>query len=232
MILDNHGCEVMTSYDFVEQKIVKPLSNDMFITGAELATMLRTLEKSSKITRFDFGAKIAYFMGSAEDDWGEMTLEDTSRLDSDWRTAWNSGLKRLELIPNPQRSNAGTWSLDVAGVFVEEAAPPRVSWNTDYLDMDELISSSSERGILLEDNPWFVIDGGEYLKRDFSGEIMTPHPIINEKIANELHNHFRVSFSYIMREVQEYQGRDLKEYYDFYFELRTSPTLNYPTGGI
>lgn len=225
----------MTSYDFVEQKIVKPLSNDMFITGAELATMLRTLEKSSKITRFSFGAKTAYFMDGIGAGIDEMTLEDTSRLDNTWWKAWNSGLKRLELIPNPQRSNAGTWSLDVAGVFVEEAAPPRVSWNTDYLDMDELISSSSERGILLEDNPWFVKDdfvSGEYIQRDFSGEIMTPHPIINEKIANELHNHFRVSFSYIMREVQEYGGRDLKEYYNFYFESRTSSTLNYPTGGI
>lgn len=222
----------MTSYDFVEQKIVKPLSNDMFITGSDLATMLRNLENSSRLTRFSFGSKVAYFLGS-EEDWGEMTLVDFT-LDSDWRTAWNSGLERLELIPNPQRSNAGTWSLDVAGVFVEEAAPPRVSWKTDYLDMDELISSSSERGILLEDNPWFVIEDatGEYIQRDFSGEIMTPHPIINEKIANELRNHFRVSFSYIMREVQEYEGRDLKEYYNFYFELRTSPTLNYPTGGI
>ena len=161
-----------------------------------------------------------------------MTLEDNSRLDSDWQTAWNSGLERLELIPDTQRSNAGTWSLDVAGVFVEEAAPPRISWNTDYLDIDELISSSVERGILLEDNPWFGKDATRNLQRNFSGEILTPHPIINEKIANELHNHFRVSFSYIMREVEEYGGRDLKESYNFYFELRTSPTLNYPTGGI
>tara|TARA_Y100000389_G_scaffold157255_1_gene158346 strand:+ start:350 stop:1024 length:675 start_codon:yes stop_codon:yes gene_type:complete len=224
----------MTSYDFVEQKIVKPLSNDMFITGLELATMLRNLENSSRLTRFAFGAKIGMFLMRSEDSWGEMTLEDTSRLDSDWRTAWDLGLKRLELIPTGQRSNAGNWSLQVAGVFAEEATPPRISWNTDYLDVDELISSSAERGILLEDNPWFVIEDatGEYIQRNFSGEILTPHPIINEKIANELHNHFRVSFSYIMREVEEYGGRDLKETYNFYFELRTSPTLNYPTGGI
>jgi hypothetical protein len=224
----------MTSYDFVEQKIVKPLSNDMFITGSDLATMLRNLEKSSRLTRFSFGAKIGYFMGS-EDSWGEMTLEDTSQLDSDWRTAWDLGLKRLELIPTGQRSNAGNWSLDVAGVFVEEAAPPRISWNTDYIDIDELISSSTEQGILLRDNPWFDFynfSSGEYIQRDFSGEIMTPHPIINERIANELHNHFRVSFSYILREVPDHGMRDLKEYYNFYFELRTSPTLNYPTGGI
>jgi len=225
----------MTSYDFVEQKIVKPLSNDMFITGSELAAMLRTLESSARLTRFSFGAKTGYFMGHGEDSWGEMTLEDTSRLDSDWRTAWDLGLKRLELIPTGQRSNAGNWSLQVAGVFAEEAAPPRISWNTDYIDIDELISYSTEQGTLLRDNPWFDFynfSSGEYIQRDFSGEIMTPHPIINETIANELHSHFRVSFSYILREVPDYQGQDLKEYYDFYFEVRPHPTLNYPTGGV
>ena len=41
------GVDTMSSYKFIEREIVTPLSNDMFITGADLAAMLHKLENIS-----------------------------------------------------------------------------------------------------------------------------------------------------------------------------------------
>ena len=218
----------MTSYDFVEREIVTPLSNDMFITGADLAAMLHKLEKSSELERFSKGNQVGVIgmYGFSGIDY----LEDTSQLEPNWRAAWNAGLARLKLIPVGQRSNGGNWSLDVEGVFVEEAAPPGISWNTSQLDMDEVIGeASSNNNIPYFMNPWLYLDDNlaDMERRQFSGEIVVEH------FLDEMHgNRFRVSFTYLMLDISRYNGFDLREYYNFYFKLRTSSTLNYPTGGI
>ena len=157
------------------------------------------------------------------------TLEDTSQLEPNWRAAWNAGLERLKLIPAGQRSNAGNWSLEVDGVFVEEAAPPGISWNTSQLDMDEVIGeASSNNNIPYFMNPWLYLDDNSDLEpRQFSGEIVV------EQFLEEMQGkRFRVSFSYLMLDISRYNDLDLKEYYDFYFKLKSSPTLNYPKGEV
>ena len=204
MIEQVHGVDAMSSYKFIEREIVTPLSNDMFITGEDLADMLYKLEQSSELERFSKGSQVGFATM-----WGlsdVTTLEDTSQLDLTWHTAWYAGLARLADIPTTQRSNAGNWSLEVDGVFVEEAAPPRISWNTSQLDID---------------------DNSEIEPRQFSGEIVV------EQFLDEMHsNRFRVSFTYLMRGIARYNGLDLKEYYHFYFKLKSSPTLNYPKGEV
>ena len=160
MIEQVHGVEAMSSYKFIEKEIVTPLSNDMFITGADLAAMLHKLEKSSELERFSKGSQVGFTGMYGLTD--VTTLEDTSQLESDWRAAWNAGLARLKLIPAGQRSNGGNWSLDVDGVFVEEAAPPGISWNTSQLDMDEVIGeASSNNNIPYFMNPWLYLDERE-----------------------------------------------------------------------
>ena len=216
----------MSSYKFIEREIVTPLSNDMFITGADLAAMLDKLEQSSELERFSKGSQVGFSTM-----WGlsdVTTLEDTSQLEPNWRAAWNAGLARLKLIPAGQRSNAGNWSLEVDGVFVEEAAPPGISWNTSQLDMDEVIGeASSNNNIPYFMNPWLYLDDNlaDMERRQFGGEIVVEH------FLDEMHgNRFRVSFTYLMLDISRYNGLDLKEYYHFYFKLKSSPTLNYPKG--
>jgi len=227
MIEQVHGVDTMSSYKFIEREIVTPLSNDMFITGADLAAMLHKLERSSELERFSKGSQVGFVSM-----WGlsdVTTLEDTSQLEPDWRAAWNAGLERLKLIPAGQRSNAGNWSLEVDGVFVEEAAPPGISWNTSQLDMDEVIGeASSNNNIPYFMNPWLYRDDNSDLeRRQFSGEIVVEH-FLEEMQGNR----FRVSFSYIMLDISRYNGLDLKEYYHFYFKLQNLPTLNYPKGEV
>jgi len=227
MIEQVHGVDTMSSYKFIEREIVTPLSNDMFITGADLAAMLHKLERSSELERFSKGSQVGFVSM-----WGlsdVTTLEDTSQLEPDWRAAWNAGLQRLKLIPAGQRSNAGNWSLEVDGVFVEEAAPPGISWNTSQLDMDEVIGeASSNNNIPYFMNPWLYLDDNSDLeRRQFSGEIVVEH-FLEEMQGNR----FRVSFSYIMLDISRYNGLDLKEYYHFYFKLQSLPTLNYPKGEV
>ena len=227
MIEQVHGVEAMSSYKFIEKEIVTPLSNDMFITGADLAAMLHKLEKSSELERFSKGSQVGFTSMYGLSD--VTTLEDTSQLEPDWRAAWNAGLARLKLIPAGQRSNGGNWSLDVDGVFVEEAAPPRISWNTSQLDMDEVIGeASSNNNIPYFMNPWLYLDEREVMeRRQFSGEIVVEH------FLDEMHgNRFRVSFTYLMLDIHRYNGLDLKEYYNFYFKLNSAPTLNYPKRGV
>ena len=219
----------MTIYKFIEREIVTPLSNDMFITGADLAAMLHKLEQSSELERFSKGSQVGFeapYAGLID----VTTLEDTSQLEPDWRAAWNAGLERLKLIPAGQRSNAGNWSLDVEGVFVEEAAPPGISWNTSQLDMDEVIGeAASNNNIPYFMNPWLYHDINEDImeRRQFGGEIVVEH------FLEEMHgNRFRVSFTYLMLDIARYNGLDLKEYYHFYFKLKSLPTINYPKRGV
>lgn len=227
MIEQVHGVDAMSSYKFIEREIVTPLSNDMFITGEDLADMLYKLEQSSELERFSKGSQVGFATM-----WGlsdVTTLEDTSQLDLTWHTAWYAGLARLADIPTTQRSNAGNWSLEVDGVFVEEAAPPRISWNTSQLDMDEIMNEWNTRIMASYlPNPWFYIDDNSEIEpRQFSGEIVV------EQFLDEMHsNRFRVSFTYLMRGIARYNGLDLKEYYHFYFKLKSSPTLNYPKGEV
>ena len=71
----------MSSYKFIEREIVTPLSNDMFITGSDLAAMLHKLEQSSELERFSKGSQVGFATM-----WGlsdVTTLEDTSQLDMD-----------------------------------------------------------------------------------------------------------------------------------------------------
>jgi len=227
MIEQVHGVDTMSSYKFIEREIVTPLSNDMFITGADLAAMLHKLEKSSELEKFSKSSQVGFVSMYGLSD--VTTLEDTSRLESDWRAAWNAGLARLKLIPAGQRSNAGNWSLDVEGVFVEEAAPPRISWNTSQLDMDEVIGEASlNNNIPYFMNPWLYWEDGEEMEpRQFSGEIVVEH-----FLDETLDNRFRVSFTYLMLDISRYNGLDLKEYYNFYFKLQSLPTLNYPKGEV
>ena len=77
-------------------------------------------------------------------------------------------------------------------------------------------------------NPWFYIDDNSEIEpRQFSGEIVV------EQFLDEMHsNRFRVSFTYLMQGIARYNGLDLKEYYHFYFKLKSSPTLNYPKGEV
>ena len=227
MIEQVHGVDTMSSYKFIERVIVTPLSNDMFITGADLAAMLDKLEQSSELERFSKGSQVGFL------EFGELadvtTLEDTSQLDPTWHTAWYGGLARLADIPTTQRSNAGNWSLEVEGVFVEEAAPPRISWNTSQLDMDEIMDEWSTRTMASYiSNPWLYIDDNSEIEpRQFSGEIVV------EQFLDGMHgNRFRVSFTYFMQGISRYNGLDLKEYYHFYFKLKSLPTLNYPKGEV
>lgn len=221
-----HGVDAMSSYKFIEREIVTPLSNDMFITGSDLAAMLHKLEQSSELERFSKGSQVGFATM-----WGlsdVTTLEDTSQLEPNWRTAWNAGLARLKLIPAGQRSNGGNWSLDVDGVFVEEAAPPGISWNTSQLDMDEVLGTGWEDTPYFM-NPWLYLDEDEMEmeRRQFSGEIVV------ERFLEEMQgNRFRVSFTYLMLDISRYNGLDLKEYYNFYFKLNSAPTLNYPKMGV
>jgi len=227
MIEQVHGVDTMSSYKFIEREIVTPLSNDMFITGADLAAMLHKLEKSSELERFSKGSQVGFVSMYGLSD--VTTLEDTSQLEPNWRAAWNAGLERLKLIPAGQRSNAGNWSLEVDGVFVEEAAPPGISWNTSQLDMDEVIGeATSNNNISYFMNPWLYLDDNSDLEpRQFSGEIVV------EQFLEEMQGkRFRVSFSYLMLDISRYNDLDLKEYYDFYFKLKSSPTLNYPKGEV
>ena len=227
MIKQVHGVDTMSSYKFIEREIVTPLSNDMFITGADLAAMLHKLEKSSELERFSKGSQVGFVSMYGLSD--VTTLEDTSQLEPNWRAAWNAGLERLKLIPAGQRSNAGNWSLEVDGVFVEEAAPPRISWNTSQLDMDEVIGeATSNNNISYFMNPWLYLDDNSDLEpRRFSGEIVV------EQFLEEMQGkRFRVSFSYLMLDISRYNGLDLKEYYNFYFKLQSLPTLNYPKGEV
>lgn len=227
MIEQVHGVDTMSSYKFIEREIVTPLSNDMFITGADLAAMLHKLEKSSELERFSKGSQVGFVSMYGLSD--VTTLEDTSQLEPNWRAAWNAGLERLKLIPTGQRSNAGNWSLEVDGVFVEEAAPPGISWNTSQLDMDEVIGeATSNNNISYFMNPWLYLDDNSDLEpRQFSGEIVV------EQFLEEMQGkRFRVSFSYLMLDISRYNDLDLKEYYDFYFKLKSSPTLNYPKGEV
>ena len=227
MIEQVHGVDAMSSYKFIEREIVTPLSNDMFITGEDLADMLHKLEQSSELERFSKGSQVGFATM-----WGlsdVTTLEDTSQLDLTCHTAWYAGLARLADIPTTQRSNAGNWSLEVDGVFVEEAAPPRISWNTSQLDMDEIMNEWNTRIMASYlPNPWFYIDDNSEIEpRQFSGEIVV------EQFLDEMHsNRFRVSFTYLMQGIARYNGLDLKEYYHFYFKLKSSPTLNYPKGEV
>jgi len=227
MIEQVHGVDTMSSYKFIEREIVTPLSNDMFITGADLAAMLHKLEKSSELERFSKGSQVGFVSMYGLSD--VTTLEDTSQLEPNWRAAWNAGLERLKLIPAGQRSNAGNWSLEVDGVFVEEAAPPGISWNTSQLDMDEVIGeATSNNNIPYFMNPWLYLDDNSDLeRRQFSGEIVVEHFL--EEMQGK---RFRVSFSYLMLDISRYNDLDLKEYYDFYFKLKSSPTLNYPKGEV
>jgi len=227
MIKQVHGVDTMSSHKFIEREIVTPLSNDMFITGADLAAMLHKLEKSSELERFSKGSQVGFVSMYGLSD--VTTLEDTSQLEPNWRAAWNAGLERLKLIPAGQRSNAGNWSLEVDGVFVEEAAPPRISWNTSQLDMDEVIGeATSNNNISYFMNPWLYLDDNSDLEpRRFSGEIVV------EQFLEEMQGkRFRVSFSYLMLDISRYNGLDLKEYYNFYFKLQSLPTLNYPKGEV
>ena len=79
MIEQVHGVDAMSSYKFIEREIVTPLSNDMFITGEDLADMLHKLEQSSELERFSKGSQVGFATM-----WGlsdVTTLEDTSQLE-------------------------------------------------------------------------------------------------------------------------------------------------------
>ena len=207
MIEQVHGVDAMSSYKFITREFVEPFERDMFITGADLATMLHKLEQSSRLEKFTKGSQVGFL---EFDELTEVTtLEDTSQLEPDWQAAWNAGLARLRSIPTSKRSNTGSWTLDAGVIWGRSRENP---W----------VFNDSE-GYAYGQVSWQTYGLRDWrLERDFSGEIVT------ERRGNRL----RVSFTYLMRAVPRYNDLDLKEYYNFYFELRTSPTLNYPKGEV
>tara|TARA_B100002019_G_C21071217_1_gene499108 strand:- start:4 stop:633 length:630 start_codon:yes stop_codon:yes gene_type:complete len=207
MIEQVHGVDAMSSYKFITREFVEPFERDMFITGADLATMLHKLEQSSRLEKFTKGSQVGFL---EFDELTEVTtLEDTSQLEPDWQAAWNAGLARLRSIPTSKRSNTGSWTLDAGVIWGRSRENP---W----------VFNDSE-GYAYGQVSWQTYGLRDWrLERDFSGEIVT------ERRGNRL----RVSFTYLMQAVPRYNDLDLKEYYNFYFELRTSPTLNYPKGEV